>query len=449
MLPRLKTALDIKNAIEDVGKLDLLGVDVSALQSYYSRYGDYGMEPDESSEWPLERLAKFKAIASELTTLRKGYTADFQSGYCRHYHKLCITRPGCEFDGKLERLDDHLQAWFEKSDVSGYGNVQTQETIVDESVRNAREIPASEFSVSENLLREIENIWSKSFIPSQVRAEPYKIHLYGPGGHFRSHKDTPEKGLVGTFLVGLGDTTQPEARFKIGENTYSAYAAQYVAFYPDVPHEVLKIDEGYRAVIAFKLFRAEQQTENLPDRYSEVISRLDAALNKLERPFGIYLTHQYEKSMIDPSGFDKLLVEAVRKLPDMSVHIIPVLMISNASIDEQEAECNYAWTSVYPITDSHLNYLLGDKDALTNDSTITWMKGVDKIPFVQIKGAHLTEWSYERNEGPGYTGNESRAHDEHAVYLSYAVIALPNSPLDAFENLAISNEDKESGSTED
>ncbi|KDQ55549.1 hypothetical protein JAAARDRAFT_195404 [Jaapia argillacea MUCL 33604] len=39
------------------------------------------------------------------------------------------------------------------------------------------------------------------------RVEPYKIHLYAPGGHFRPHRDTPSTNLVGTFLLGLGDST--------------------------------------------------------------------------------------------------------------------------------------------------------------------------------------------------------------------------------------------------
>ena len=81
-------------------------------------------------------------------------------------------------------------------------------TEIDSEVRNAREIPASEFEVEPEFLGEIQELWGKHFLPRVVRAEPYKIHLYGPGGHFKSHRDTPETGLVGTFLVGLGDTSE-------------------------------------------------------------------------------------------------------------------------------------------------------------------------------------------------------------------------------------------------
>jgi len=35
-------------------------------------------------------------------------------------------------------------------------------------------------------------------------------------------------------------------------------------------------------------------------------------------------------------------------------------------------------------------------------------------------------WSDRYEEGPGYTGNESRAHDEYSVYLTWAMIVFPN-----------------------
>jgi hypothetical protein len=127
---------------------------------------------------------------------------------------LRITRPGCEFNNVVDQysstIDNLLHDWFEHSAISGYGDMRSLQTKVDSEVRNAREIPASEFEVEPEFLKQIQNLWSAHFLPRSVRAEPYKIHLYGPGGHFKSHRDHPEKGLVGTFLVGLGDTSSGE-----------------------------------------------------------------------------------------------------------------------------------------------------------------------------------------------------------------------------------------------
>ena len=106
----------------------------------------------------------------------------------------------------------------------------TLETKVDHEVRNAREISASEFQVKPKFLRQIQKLWKEHFLPLNVRAEPYKIHLYGPGGHFKSHRDTPETGLVGTFLVCLGDTSSASAgHFRIGDKTLRA--AQIVTLF--------------------------------------------------------------------------------------------------------------------------------------------------------------------------------------------------------------------------
>src|ERR1700735_236557 len=166
---------------------------------------------------------------------------------------LRITRPGCEYNDDVNNWQGTnrlLNGWFEHSAISGYGDMQSLETKVDSEVRNAREIPASEFEVKPEFLEEIQELWRGHFLPRNVRAEPYKIHVYGPGGHFKSHRDTPETGLVGTFLVGLGDTSSTsEGNFRIGDETLRAEPCSWVAFHPDIPHEITKLEDGYRAVM--------------------------------------------------------------------------------------------------------------------------------------------------------------------------------------------------------
>ena len=147
-------------------------------------------------------------------------------GKLYYFFHLSITRPGCEYNDVVQyysKIDDLLPSWFEHSAISGYGDMQSLETKVDCEVRNAREIPASEFEVEPEFLEKIQESWKTHFLPRNVRAVPYKIHLYGPGGHFKSHRDTPETGLVGTFLVGLADTSSTsEGHFRIGDKTLKA-----------------------------------------------------------------------------------------------------------------------------------------------------------------------------------------------------------------------------------
>ena len=182
----------------------------------------------------------------------KDLSASYACGSFYGYFKLelRITRPGCEYTYQDSReIEDLLHDWFENSAISGYGDMQSLETKVDYEVRNAREIPASEFEVEPTFLQDIQKLWSEH---RSVRAEPYKIHLYGPGGHFKSHRDTPETGLMGTFLVGLGDTSSASSgHFRIGNKMLKADRGDWVAFHPDVPHEITKLEDGYRAVLAF------------------------------------------------------------------------------------------------------------------------------------------------------------------------------------------------------
>src|SRR6266511_3131514 len=170
---------------------------------------------------------------------------------------LRITRPGCEYNGHIgrysEEVDRLLPGWFDHSAISVYGDMQSMETKVDSEVRNTREIPASEFKVKPKFLEQIQESWGKHFLPRNVLAKPYKIHLYGPGGHFKSHRDTPETGLVGTFLVGLGDTSGTSdtssnsdtpsdsdtsstavGHFRIGDKTLRAERGSWIAFHPDI-----------------------------------------------------------------------------------------------------------------------------------------------------------------------------------------------------------------------
>jgi hypothetical protein len=120
--------------------------------------------------------------------------------------KLTIKMPNYAFRDTLDAQDwdKNFDAWYEHATPAGYGDVHEQVTRVNEEVRSAREITTEHFCVETKVIREVERLWAKHFLPGNVRAEPYKIQLYNQG-HFKAHRDTPEENLVGTFLLGLGE----------------------------------------------------------------------------------------------------------------------------------------------------------------------------------------------------------------------------------------------------
>ena len=266
--------------------------------------------------------------------------------------------------------------------------------------------------------------------------------------------DTPEQNLVGTFLVGLGDTAEPGKHLVLhGSLRFGSPANHWVALYPDIPHEVTCIKSGYRAVIAFKIFRlgaapemslrsvSETVTATLEAPMSNIfnldmqaaVESIMAKLCAIGKPFAFHFTHLYNKSLIEPVGFDNILLLAANKQELALVHLLPVLCQRSYSHNEGNGYyedligTNSVHSSVYPFTDAHMDYVLGDEDALERES-VQWLEGVEGIPFWSLSADWKAGvmWSDRYEEGPGYTGNESRAHDEYSVYLTWAMIVFPN-----------------------
>jgi hypothetical protein len=60
---------------------------------------------------------------------------------------------------------------------------------------------------------------------------------------------------------------------------------------------------------------------------------------------------------------------------------------------------------------------------------IQWVEDVANVPFysITIDKSAMT-WQKHCEEGAEYTGNASRPETEDSIYLSYAMLVLPNSP---------------------
>ncbi|OSD05532.1 hypothetical protein PYCCODRAFT_1362350 [Trametes coccinea BRFM310] len=412
-----------------------------------------GQESTENTPG-VQRNVKCITTLQELCESSRKYA----SGYLDHPFRLRITRSSCEFDAVIsptrtpprsggggaeyKKLEELLKRWYDNAAVSGYGDVREQVTKIDPDIRDAREIPASEFIVEPELLRQVERTWQRHFVPGDaVRAVPYKIHLYGWGGKFEEHRDTPELGLVGTFLVGLGDTStrgglflmkKPSEWSQDGERM-TAHPGEWCAFYPDVPHRVECIWGGYRAVIAFKIFRAEgparetEETRMLRQKVVEVVK-------EMEPTYGILLAHRYCLGTEHFSGFDAILLDAVRSLDGLVVHHLPVAMSLTSSWGSETKYSDghdwemYCQTNVYPFAGSYLELL--EKEGHVSDKEhkrcgYPWLADEQAIPFFSVD---LSQSLYEVEDREidtcNFVGNEAQAWRQDSVYLSYALVVL-------------------------
>ncbi|KAG7096364.1 hypothetical protein E1B28_003808 [Marasmius oreades] len=200
----IRTAFDIKFALSEVRMIFRPIGNVVTVWPFKNH-----PVPKKNEREILDELSKLSKKANKVS---KPYCV----GTLKDPFYLEVTYPGCEFkcdDLRYDSYKDAIQKWLENAPVSGFGDNRVLETKVDPDVRRACEIPADGFKVKKELLKTIEKIWSSNFHPANVRVEPYKIHIYGKGGHFKSHRDTPEKLLVGTFLLGIDDTTMIPEKF--------------------------------------------------------------------------------------------------------------------------------------------------------------------------------------------------------------------------------------------
>ncbi|KAI0315178.1 hypothetical protein OF83DRAFT_1062567, partial [Amylostereum chailletii] len=345
--------------------------------------------------------------------------------------KLTIKREGCEFSGDIQPTTEYyelksdkeefLTNIFEHAAVSGYGDVRNQMTLLDTNIRNAREIAADEFSVEPEMLKTIRDCWASRFRPRAVRVEPYKIHVYGPEGHFKTHRDTPELGLVGTFLLGLGDSTEEE-NLRVDTKEHPAFAGHWVAFYPDVPHRVLEVlGYGYRAVIAFKIFREDDADSDELSQDEELVREVRQVVKKIKAPFGLLMERKYCMGTQKLSGFDAVLQECFAKKDKVEVHLLPVVIVWKARMygDKSMSRMNTAKATVYPFTSEHVDCL--------NNPGLAWLKDLEDVKFyaMDVKDATVM-WDKKQQEEAEYTGNESRPYSEDSIYLSYALIIIPN-----------------------
>ncbi|KZV90438.1 hypothetical protein EXIGLDRAFT_616972, partial [Exidia glandulosa HHB12029] len=153
-----------------------------------------------------------------------------------------------------------------------------QKDVLDESYRRAGKLDKTDFAlnldvVSTGLLHAVHNAlfgWEDQ--PRNIKAELYKLNVYGPGSFFKAHKDTPRgEDMFGSLVLNFPTKHEGGAlvlRHDGREHVHDASAAAYtsseqvswVAFYSDVEHEVLPVKSGHRITLTYNLYFTEGLT---------------------------------------------------------------------------------------------------------------------------------------------------------------------------------------------
>ncbi|KAF9535325.1 hypothetical protein CPB83DRAFT_901074 [Crepidotus variabilis] len=152
-----------------------------------------------------------------------------------------------------------------------------QQDVLDESYRKAGKMDAENFATqfSPNDLGMIAIIKGHLFrerSEQPMRAELYKLNVYGPGAFFKSHVDTPRSDTMFGSLVIILPTVHEGGNliFRHDDNEWNFESAKavsmsppqaaFAAFFSDVEHKVLPVTAGYRVTLTYNLY-FEKATE--------------------------------------------------------------------------------------------------------------------------------------------------------------------------------------------
>jgi hypothetical protein len=331
---------------------------------------------------------------------------------------------------------DFLKFWTVAT-PSAFGNTKTGRTETDSSVRNAREISCMEGSlvVLDPIVQQVKNLWTRANMsPKHIRVVPYKMNLYAAGGHFRSHRDTPARNLVGTFLLGLYKSTSERNALKYhlrvvvdDENKkWSLSPGSWCCFY-DAEHEVLPCQRN-RATLAFKIY-ADIKDENLEtsqDTGLETGIGKEMAVEQWQPPFGFLLSHQYSVGDTQKfcKGRDAQLWQYLLSLKHIELVHCPVTLYvqEDRPFDGESESVTNRSAHVYAIELTKLVHLGIDtilsREAKIQEETLQH----SKIPFYEWNSGYQVR--QESQEG-GYTGNEGVDGSYEALYIYRALICLP------------------------
>ncbi|KAF9008068.1 hypothetical protein BDQ17DRAFT_1539764 [Cyathus striatus] len=188
----------------------------------------------------------------------------------RGLNKLNYESPDGKTHGKLNLVDasvDDIRKLAEASSPATFGRgghcgddglVKLGEDVLDLEYRNALKLDKEDFTTNFELKQDEAKMDILKFIRSKVlnpewggdkviRAEMYKINIYGKDGFFKEHKDTPHSPNMFATLI-----------LKDAEKGTIAC----IAFYSDVTHEVKPVIAGNRLTITYSLYLEDKDVDS-------------------------------------------------------------------------------------------------------------------------------------------------------------------------------------------
>lgn len=269
-------------------------------------------ETSESNPEFQENIARLESILKSI---------DRPGNFCTG-GRLITPLPSLDVDGvgpiSFPILDGQAKALMARALRSQFG--KGRNSVVDPEVRDSWEIDPEHWTIfgkswDETLSRILKNVGDGLGFPvGHLKAVPYKLLIYAPGGFFLPHQDAEKVDrMVATLTVTLPSTgtggkivvEHKGASVEIELDSEDRSELTFSAFYSDCRHEVLPLQSGYRVCLVYNLVLegAAYHEESLrAPNYSKQADLLAMELSHLSRymrpedKIVLLLEHAYSES---------------------------------------------------------------------------------------------------------------------------------------------------------
>lgn len=377
--------------------------------------------------------------------------------------------------GRLMSVD--IDALTDMSRPSHFGDLRTNETVYDEQVRLAREIEADnlrlcELSTKGSSHKEIS--WQElprfhelcATIESALHLNCYcelkfqKLNIYGEGGFFRPHVDTPiVPNMIGTAVINL-PTVYTGGQFIVrhagtshtwnfgGDIISDKPQLPCVAFYGDCQHEVMRVESGHRVTLTFAILPVNKrkyatpskkyiaggvtQTEQAStvDRIIKSASEYGKSARAQKKPLAVVLSHKYtnsETTDLSPHGLkgvDKTIYDSLSKVFRCTLkHVVVrhcLTRSTNENIGSEQTARVFSFEkedlkmlATIPQPRSRDRHQCGTKeDAFSSQRPL--------YTFIDTVRGKMLDHQYESESE--WTGNEASPESIDTIYFSVALL---------------------------
>lgn len=320
-----------------------------------------------------------------------------------------------------------------RAEKAPYG--QGEKTVNDERVRKCWQLDEAEFRFrakawTKYLKGVVEQVREHFGIEGRVSAHPYKLLIYGKGGHFKAHRDTEKlDAMFGTLIVALPSAHeggQLRVRHEGNETVVDfsdpahRYDFQHAAFFADCEHEVEAVKSGYRCCVVYNLRLIRGDPAALNCGVNEQAKRLEAPLAELGEArrgdlSAVLMEHQYTEAnfaLRQLKGHDWIRARALMhaaKAVGLRAHLGLVTHYQSGELEGSVDRYGGRHWDDEPDDDGEMGEIYEESRRIGS-----WRDGADRAvslgdysidddPLISRRA--LNEGEPDEKESEGYTGN--------------------------------------------